>query len=233
MPRLEFDNNEHIYRMDGRRVPSVTGIMRISQLVSSFSFDDPIHAFRGHAVHHGAALIDQGQEDVWFGVSGPLANDPEYVKVANDINTGYLPAYRAFKKRTGFQGHTYEVGLIHPTLRYAGTFDACGECGDDIWLIDLKSGVLPELVPVQLAAYQRLILEGLPIDPDHAGLEWLRESVKSGRKIHRKAVRLQKDGTDTLFSETSKGTSYDDRKFDNAWVAAISLYNVRAEYNFL
>lgn len=233
--KLSFYADSHEYRIDGRRVPSVTGILRISGLTSSYSFDDPLHAFRGLACHHGAALIDSGQEDVWFGVELP-ENHPrykEYSQVADDINNGYLPAYRKFRERTGFQGHTYELGMIHPTLHFGGTLDMCGECGEEIWLLDLKSGVLPELVPIQLAAYHMLIKEGLPIDPQHPGLDWLKEVVKQGRNICRKAVRLSKDATWTLFSETSKRTAYNDRRFDVAWASAISLYNIRSEYNFL
>lgn len=233
--RLEFSAEKHEYYLDGRRVPSVTGIQRISGLVSAYSFDDPLHSFRGHAVHSGCALLDQGG-DPWFGVEGMDQRNPrysEYVQVAHDINHGYLPAYRKFRERTGFQGFTYELGMIHPTLQFGGTLDVCGECGDEIWLVDLKSGILPDLVPVQLAAYHMLIREGLPIDPEHPGLGWLKEVVKSGRKILRKAVRLEKDGTDTLFSFTSKRDHYDSRMFDVSWAGAISNYNLRAKYGFL
>lgn len=232
MPRLEFLPDVHEYRIDGMRIPSVTGIMRTCSLTVDYAFADKIHAFRGTAVHHGCALIDQGGSP-WFEVGGQMAGDPEYVKVANDINTGYLPAYRAFKERTGFQGRIYECVMVHEALRFGGTFDAVGEAGDEVWLIDLKSGVLPELVSVQLAAYEMLIRHGVPVDSEHPGLEWLREVVKSGRKIHRKAVRLERDGTDTLFSQTSKGCHYDSRTFDTAWSAAISIYNLRATYNLL
>lgn len=235
MPRLEFDAGAHIYRLDGHRVPSVTGIIRISGLASAFSFDDPIHKFRGHSVHFGCALLDQHQ-DAYFGVDGIPQTHPQYaqyVQVAHDINYGYLPGYAAFKAHTGFQGYIYECGWIHPLLRYGGIFDIAGECGEEVWLLDEKSGVLPELVPIQLAGYDMLIRQGLPIDPEHPGLDWLREVIKQGRKIHRKALRLSKDGTWTLFSETSKRTAYNDRKFDVAWASAISLYNIRSEYNFL
>lgn len=233
--RLEFDSAEHVYRKDGRRVPSVTGLMRIAQMVSGFSFDDPIHAFRGHSVHFGCGLIDRG-EDAYFGVNGIPETDPkysEYVKVAHDINYGYLPAYADFKRTTGFQGHIYECGWIHTALNYGGTFDIAGECGDEIWLLDEKSGVLPELTPLQLAGYHMLIKEGVPINPEHPGLDWLREVIKQGRRIKRKALRLQKDGTWTLFSETSKRTSYDDRKFDIGWASIVNCYNLRQEYGFL
>lgn len=240
MERLSFNIEEHEYRIDGYRVPSVTGVMRIMGLVSSFSFDDPIHSFRGHAVHHGCALIDQNiQPPPWFVIKDDVISpaDPkysEYVQVASDINHGYLPAYRAFKARTGFQGFCYECVMFHPVLRFGGTFDVIGECGDEIWLVDLKSGVLPELVPVQLSAYEMLIRNGVPLHGDHAGFDWVKQIVLQGeRKIRRVAVRLTKDGTDTMFSETSKGTSYDSREFDNSWKAAISLYNMRQSYGFL
>lgn len=232
---LSFDSVNHEYRLHGRRVPSVTGIIRIAGLTSGYSFEDPLHAYRGLACHHGAALIDAGKEDVWFGVDLPKDHPryKEYVQVAHDINTGYLPAYRNFREQTGFQGYTSELGMIHPTWKFGGTLDSCGEVGEDIWLMDLKSGVLPELVPIQLAAYHMLIKEGLPIDPEHPGLDWLREVVKQGRKIHRKALRLSRDGGWTLFSETSKKEPYDSRVFDVGWASSIALYNLRSAYGFL
>lgn len=231
--RLEFDPVEHKYTMDGRRLPSVTGIMRIAGLTGSYGFDDPIHAMRGHAVHAGCSIIDMGGEPPSINLTGDYASNPDYVQVAKDIEEGYWPAYRAFKARTGFQGRIYECAMVHPTLGYAGTFDVCGERGDEIWLPDLKSGVLPDLVPIQLSGYSLLIREGIPVDPQHPGLDWLREMVKSGKKILRKAVRLQKDGTDTLFSETKRKESYDSRVFDAGWMSAISLYNLRSSYGLL
>lgn len=230
--KLEFREATHEYYCDGRRLPSVTGVMRTAGLTSSYGFDDPIHALRGHAVHYGCAIIDQGGEP---SVAPPVrhAQNPDYIQVVKDIHDGYWPAYRAFKARTGFQGRIYECPMVHPYLGYAGTFDVCGEVGEELWLLDLKSGALPELVPVQLAAYDMLIRDGFPVDPEHFGYRWLKQKIAKGRKLIRKAVRLQKDGTATLFSETKRREDYNARVFDTIWASAISIYNARSMYGLL
>lgn len=225
MSALSFDPIEHKYRDGSRRLFSTTEILRAVGLYSDYSFADAVHKYRGHAVHIGCSMIDAGGD--------PQLQRYPTEQLRKDIEEGYWVAFRRFKARTGFQGRIYECPFADPVSGFGGTFDVIGECGDELWMPDLKSGVLPELVPVQLASYADLIQRGKPINPDHPGLPWLMEAVKSGRPIKRKAVRLEKDGTDTLFSQTSKGISYDDPMWASAWRSALNCFILRSNYGLL
>lgn len=229
MSALSFDPIEHKYRDGSRVLPSVTEILRAVNIYGSYSFATKIHAFRGSAVHRACAILDLGGEP-HLTISPQW--DAETRRVAEEIPR-YWDAYRSFKARTGFQGRIWEAPFADPISGFAGTFDTLGEIGDEIVLLDIKSGELPPMVPVQLAAYECLIRTGAPINPDHPGLPWLLEVVKSGRPIKRRAVRLEKSGVDTLFAATAKGASYDDPMWMSAWRSAANIFTLRSNYGLL
>lgn len=224
---LSFDQVTHTYR-DGRRVlPSVTEILREMGIYGSYQFAESHHKYRGSAVHAGSAILDAGGTPQLGAVPAHLQS------VADDIVNGYWPAFSAWRSRTGFRGRIWECPYADPVLGYAGCFDTAGEVGDEIWFVDLKSGTLPEMVPVQLWAYEHLIRHGKPINQDHPGLPWLLDAVNSGRRLRKKAVRLEKTGRDTMTEATSKGQPYDDPTFSAAWKSCLNLYNLKTGYNLL
>jgi hypothetical protein len=223
MAKVHFDPVSHAYSVDGRRVPSVTGILREMRIYDSYEFTAAYHRLRGHAVHHGCALIDQGQEPT---ISVPADAPEEIRKAAHDIEHGYWPAFKSWRARTGFQGRCYECSLVDPVLKFGGTFDVWGMAGDEVWLVDLKSGeVLPKMVPCQLSLYELLARNGQSVDPNHPGWGWVQEVIKAGVPIKRKAVRLQRDGTDTMYSATAKGRSYDDPYWTVLSRSAVNVFN--------
>jgi hypothetical protein len=221
---VSFDPILHKYVADGRVVPSNTEILRAMGIYGSYQFAESHHKYRGHAVHAGAAIMDMGG----IPLLGPVPAHLE--QVGRDIVEGYWPAFERFKARTGWQGKIWECPIVDPVRGYGGTFDAVGEMGNDLVLLDLKSGVLPEMVAVQLALYWLLITQGKPVDEEHPGLEWLRETVKSGRAVKRMALRLTKDGKDTLFSSTSKGDDYSAPKWLAVANSVLNVYNIRAQH---
>jgi hypothetical protein len=224
---LSFNASDHSYWADGRQFPSVTQILKAVGIYSDFHFQESHHKYRGHAVHAGAAILDMG------GVPelGPV---PAHLKqVGEDIVNGYWPAFSRFKERTGWQGRIWECPIIDPVRGYAGCFDSVGEMGDDVVLLDVKSGVLPEMVPVQLALYWLLIGEGLPVNPQHPGLRWLEDVIKSGRPVKRMALRLTKDGKDTLFTQTSKCEDYSSPRWIQVTRSILNVYTIRASYGLL
>ncbi len=222
-----FDPIYHRYSTGDRVVPSVTEILRAVSLYGSFQFAEDVHRWRGTAVHQFCAIADFGGTPVLGAVA------PQFKQVADDIVNGYGAAFMRFKERTKWQGRIWEMPAVHGLLGYGGCFDSVGEMGDDVVLLDLKSGSMPSLVPAQLAMYWLLITEGTPVDEEHPGLDWLREVVKSGRPVKRMALQLSKDGKDTLFSETSKGDSFSSPVWLSVARSAINLYNIRAKYGTL
>lgn len=229
MSALSFNPATHVYAAGSRVLPSVTEILRAVGIYDSYHFATRIHAFRGSAVHAGAAIIDMGGEPhLGYQRNG----NAEVARVASEIPM-YWDAYRSFKARTGFQGRIWECPMANSSAGYAGTFDAVGEIGDEVVLLDLKSGTLPDMVPVQLWAYADLIERGTPINPDHPGLPWLREVVKSKRPIRKMAVRLERDGKDTLFSRCPKNVAYDDPMWASAWRSVLNTFILRSNYGLL
>lgn len=225
---LSFDPRDHSYWADGRKLPSVTQILRATGLYSDYSFAQDHHRWRGSAVHACCAIWDAGGRPR---VEAPAA----YQQIANDIMKGYLPAFATWKDRTKFQGYCWECPLIDPVAGYAGCFDVVGRFGDspEVIIPDLKSGALPDLVPLQLEAYVQLIHKGIPVDPAHPGWEWVQENVRSGVPVRRVAVRLEKSGKDSMFSQTSKGDSYDSPMWASAWRSCLNTYVLRGNYGLL
>jgi hypothetical protein len=102
--------------------------------------------------------------------------------------------------------------LVSVKMGYAGTPDDWGVVKTgEIWLPDVKSGAnLPATVGVQLVAYKRLLREKYP-DLD----------IKSLRCVHIDAAGK------------CVWPSYDEPRWESAWVSALSLYNLRKEHNLL
>lgn len=157
-----FDEAAHEYRLDGRKLPSVTSIIR--PIAPDFSAIPPHVLERkraiGTAAHLACELDDLGELD-------EESLDP--------ILVGYLQAWRGFKDATGAIVIANERRLYHPRLNYAGTLDRLLSIGGNLWLVDLKTSADP--VPsygVQLAAYAELLKASdaqlVPQEPRRASL---------------------------------------------------------------
>lgn len=164
-------------------------------------------------------------------ISGP----PELQHVIDDINTGFLPAFRSWKERTKFQGICWEFPLIDTVAGFGVTPDVVGRFGNspELMLVELKSGMMPAMVPMQLAAQVAAIRKGSPVNPEHPGWAQVNELVRSGVPIRRCAVRLEKSGKSTMVSETAKGVSFDDPSWDVAWRSALNVFHLMSNNNLL
>ena len=224
---LQFHEGRHEYTVDGRRQASVTEILRAVGVYDSYAFAEPHHKYRGTAVHAGAAIIDMGGRP-------QLAPVPKHLQpVADDIVNRYWPAFERFKAATGWQGRVWECPFIDPLRSYAGCFDSVGEMGGEYWLLDVKSGTLPEMVPVQLAMYWLLATKGQAVDEQHPGLEWLRAIIQSGAPVRRMALRLEKTGKYTVSTQTTKGEDYSAAKWLHVASSVLNVYAVKASYGLI
>lgn len=139
---IEFEEETHTYKVDGKRLPSVSEIMR--PLSEDYYKDLPKEilnkaAERGKRVHLAIELYDV------FGVE----DDSKEVKP-------YLLGYKMARSLEHFQPKHSEIRLTNG--EYCGTLDMLAlEDGKNI-IIDLKatSKINIELLEVQLAAYQEL-----------------------------------------------------------------------------
>lgn len=231
---LSFTSETHTYAVDGKHVPSVTGILRACGLSGNFEFTDRIHAFRGTAVHEGSALIISGANEypTLEPLRAPHSTYPDYLRVHGEV-PGYWEACRAAKAAMKFTGCVYEARFIDPVRGYAGTFDFGAYVGGTDQLWDIKSGVFPVMTPVQVCAYEDIARRGLPIDPEHPGLPWLQELVRSGRPIERCGLRLEKTGRFTAFYECSKGRPYSSPMWMSAWRSALCLHTTVPDHEYV
>ena len=146
--RVELDRDSHIYRIDGRIVPSVTQIISDGKKNFYTLGSDE----RGHRVHASTILYDTDS-------SSTVDDYPEYLR-------GWVKAWASFRKESGFFPlHTEIIGCDHDG-RYAGTIDRIGSIGKRKLTIDIKSGGKERKHKLQLAGYHGL--EGV----DEAGDLW-------------------------------------------------------------
>ena len=143
MSVLTFDEAAHVYRIDGTRVPSVTGVIAAAGLVDT-QWYTPEARERGRYVHQAIELS----------VHSVLNKDCLDARL-----TPYLNGFELFVLQSGFKTAYCELRLASERLRYAGTLDLYGGMNGVSWLIDVKSGVPAPAHDVQLAAYASLARE--------------------------------------------------------------------------
>lgn len=138
-----FDETRHIYTLDGRVLPSVTGILEAAGLID-YSFIPPatrnMALARGSAVHLATAIDDVGDLDY-------DALDP--------ILPPFCDGWRVFRSDTGFVPDLIEQRSYHPRHLYAGTRDRRGRFARSKFLhtLDIKCGKAEWWVWIQIAAY--------------------------------------------------------------------------------
>jgi hypothetical protein len=192
MASVTFDAGEHKYYVGSRELPSVTQILKSVGMYEAF-YSKEEHRLRGQAVHTACRLICEGRyrEEGTHRVVVPFAR-----------------ACQRFIEATGYKQIAAEVPMGSVALGYAGTADGWGMVGDQIWLVDFKSGNPPALAGAQLAAYELLLAE---------------QGVAVGS---RKIVHLSDD-------ERFRVLSFDETRWKSVWRSALNVYNIRKEFNLL
>lgn len=137
---FEFDPEHHVYRVDGKVLPSVTQI--IAPLYDFSMVREELLELareRGSAVHIACELDDQGDLD-------EASVDPRI--------RPYLEGWRRFRYDNEFEVESIEERLQHPIHGYAGTLDRVGILKGKRILLDIKTtSALHPAVGVQLAGY--------------------------------------------------------------------------------
>jgi hypothetical protein len=135
---LEFNPETHEYFFNGRKVPSVTGILKEVGLIDGEWFTDEARE-RGKAVHAATELLDLDDLDL----------DSLHPKIEP-----YVRAYQKFKNDTGFKPELIEHRVFNNEYNYAGTLDRTGffPDGDEV-ILDIKSGPISGWAALQISAY--------------------------------------------------------------------------------
>lgn len=165
MTELEFDPEGHVYRHEGRIVPSVTGI--IAGLYD-FRHVDPdtlsAAAEFGTAVHRLCELYDIDNLDM---------------RSVSPALLPYLASWQRFLTETKAEVLEVEKRYHHKLLGYAGTLDRLLLINGRKVLVDIKTvSRLSPAVGVQLAGYEQLLSENTLHGP-----------------VRRAAVQLKDDGS--------------------------------------
>lgn len=150
---LTFDRENHLYRVSGIPIPSVTQIMGpLSQAKYSTVSDAILQtaADRGTEVHTAIEFF------LKYGVAE-----------ISERGRGYLDAFMSWYQQYKPVVNGSEVMTYHRTLLYAGTVDLLATVGGKSTIIDYKTTAVVHdgLTTVQLEAYQRsLNSEGVKVD---------------------------------------------------------------------
>jgi hypothetical protein len=151
MSAVVFNEAEHSYHMDGRRLANVTGV--IGRMCPFWKID-PWYLTRGRLLHLACQYADQVGVD-------PRTIDPEI--------RGRLDGWLKFRREYPARIVATEKKLGHAVMRYAGTLDRVLEMpGGALCVADLKSSMTPAVV-LQLSAYRKLFQD--------AGLGRIRRGV--------------------------------------------------------
>lgn len=105
---IEFDEENHWFKIDGKFLPSVTQILRKEGFCPDLSFIDPWYLQRGSYVHKVTELWDMGTLDE---------------EALSDDLKPYLESYIKAYDECGFKIIDIEKKLYHPTWKYAGIID--------------------------------------------------------------------------------------------------------------
>jgi hypothetical protein len=111
---IDDDDGGHYYAVDGHRVPGVSEILSLNDVLLKNSFYEERReraAIRGTSVHVACADLDRGEPDWW-------TEDPEIA--------GYVKAWQKFKKDFHVRITAIEVPMYHEIYRYCGTPDRFG-----------------------------------------------------------------------------------------------------------
>ena len=149
MPNVTFEEQGHIYRIDGQRVLSVTQALDGAGLIDKRFYTEG-GASRGDDVHYLCKLIDDGED-----ISHIIQEFPHY--------QGYADAYNSFLDDTGVVHLLTEQIVYHIQARVAGRVDRFSKLYERPAIIDLKSGAVEDWAAIQMAGYE-YCLSGMNVD---------------------------------------------------------------------
>lgn len=141
-PALTFDAEKHEYRIDGRRVPSVTQVLQGAGLIDTRWFNDEAR-MRGTYVAQATQFYDEGTLD--------------YDALDDELKP-YVMAWERFLVQSDAQVENVEMMVIHPSRRYAGTLDRIIVLNRQRWVLDIKTGSKAAWHGLQTIAYADCIV---------------------------------------------------------------------------
>lgn len=136
---LEYDDAKHEYRLNGRRVPSVTQVLKLAGIIDDSWYTSDA-CTRGTYVAQATEWYDRGELD-------EASLDPAL--------RPYLDAWDKFLVDTRCEVYAIEERVCNEVYCYAGTLDRRIKIGDAEYIIDIKTGSEERWHPLQTSAYAR------------------------------------------------------------------------------
>ena len=171
---IEFEPVNHIYTVEGAKLPSVTQIMKpMSMMLYEGIPWDVLSA----AADRGTRVHEQVSNFIRFGV---LEED--------DDTAPYLAAYRAFSEKYKPEWIASEYRVFHKLMRYSGTVDLLGFRRAGRWNRNRCGGHQdhPE-IPSRDALHPGFRLRGSGQEPRRQDPRAVRAAVMRRRKVQVRA----------------------------------------------
>lgn len=172
--KVDFFEDGHEYRLEGRDAPSVTTILDAEGL-ASYEWSKPEHLARGKAVHKIAQIVSRG----WRGstVEEIVRNSRWDVDKTDRRIVGYGYAAAKYLLDTGFRPALVEQPVGSVRLGICGCLDAWGYLPSGVsHLPDYKSGQPLAAVWIQMALYAELLEETYGLKTDQIAPVWLQKT---------------------------------------------------------
>lgn len=186
---LTFDEASHVYRAEGRVVPSVT------QILSRLSAEE--YRFVDRSVMEDAALLGKAVHKM---IELDLRGDLDVDALSDGLQV-YYTAWQNFRQLSGFQMVLSEQRVYSARYGYAGTLDLAGWLNGRFSIIDAKrTAQVPHTAGPQTAAYlQALDESGSTFNVP--GSEQMAARIVGADRY---ALHLRADGTWRLVPFTDK-----------------------------
>ena len=155
---LQYLEDQHEYWLSGKKMQSVTGILRDVGIADVWKGAGDYKMYLGSVVHEAIHYLNKGTLD-WDSV--------------DQRALGYVRAYESFLSRGSFVVKNSEKPRCEPIMQFGGRPDVDGLYNGKPAIIDYKTGLLPKWVKIQLAGYCVLMQNKniSPYDIKRIGLE--------------------------------------------------------------
>jgi len=172
---LTFDEEHHLFTVNGKVIPSVTTILKRAGMTPDWSNIPDIewYAQRGTYIHRATELWENGTLDE---------------DTVDDEIRPYLEAYKRFRADYTVPVKGQEVRLWHPHYRYAGIIDMVTEDTTSYKLFLKKTGKYKLVEVKDIRSHFNFFLSALITVTGHegAGKEIAETNLKTWRKRYLK-----------------------------------------------
>ena len=151
---FRYNDADHLYSLDGKNLPSVTGILKGCGIIDDAFYTDN-GATNGKRRHKMTEYYDQDILDF---------------SSVDDADLPFLEAYVHARKGLNFEVLQTEFKMYHSIYRYAGTIDRLVYMNDETWVFDLKTGAKAAWNKFQLILYGLLAEDFLKIPKPKLGI---------------------------------------------------------------